>query len=329
MSRPEQTAMAGPDRLRRGLLKGSAALAAARSLGAGSPEAMARDAARNTPPPAAPDDPTAGRTVIFDEPFARLDTSIWHAGPKATTFDPGFYGRSAFARIGGEEGVKPYAIVDEPAAENGKALRLSAVHIGRRMQVPHYFGNENADAQWISGNIQTARSDGTIMKGWRRGYFEARMKFPRHPLTWPAFWMMNGRSILFPRTSVELDIVEHKGWELQLYGTYLHEWGQPGEHHDGAGVPTDVDLTEGFNRYGMLVDADRCIPYFNRRPVLDQTTRRPLIWTIGRSAELDAQGDVFWPLLTLALRADVPYPSPLREEHRRAHLLVDYMRVYG
>ncbi len=38
-------------------------------------------------------DPTLGRTLLFDENFAVLDPAIWHAGPKATTREPGFYGR--------------------------------------------------------------------------------------------------------------------------------------------------------------------------------------------------------------------------------------------
>jgi hypothetical protein len=183
--------------------------------------------------------------------------------------------------------------------------------------------------QWVSGNIQTAKKDGTIKKGWRRGYFEARMLFPKHPLTWPAFWMMNGRSILQPKTSIELDIVEHKGWQPTLYGAYLHEWGQPGEHSEGTGVPTPVDMTRGYYRYGILVDGTRCVPFFERKPIVDTRTGLPADWTITRSSELDADGDVFWPLLTLALRSDVDFPQPLRAEHFRAHMRVDYFQAYS
>ncbi|WP_210421779.1 glycoside hydrolase family 16 protein [Phreatobacter aquaticus] len=276
-----------------------------------------------------PNDPTAGRSLIFDEPFHRLDPAIWNAGRKATTFDAGHYGRAAFARITGEEGFNPYAIVDDAKADDGKALQISVRHIGRPMNVYAYYGNGLPEYQWVSGNIQTARSDGTILKGWRQGYFEARMWMPRHPLTWPGFWMMNGRSILHPQTSVELDIVEHKGKEPTLYGAYLHEWGQPGEHHEGIGVPTGVDVTLGYNLYGMLVDGAHCALYFNRKAVLDPKTSRPVVWTIGRAAELDRNGDVFWPLLTLALRDDEPYPRPLLPEHRLAHLRIDHFRVYG
>lgn len=266
--------------------------------------------------------------MVFDEPFQTLDPAIWHAGPKSTTFDTGFYGRAAFARRGGEEGFNPYAIVDDAEAEDGKALQISVRYIGRTMRVPQYYGNTLSEFQWIGGNIQTARPDGTILKGWRNGYFEARMKMPRHPLTWPAFWLMNGNSILFPRTSVEIDIVEHKGFELDLYGAYLHEWGSPGEHHEGIGVPTGTDVTQAYHRYGVLVDGAACIPYFDRRPIPDRVTGRPVVWTIGRAGELDSQGDVFWPLLTLALRSDVPFPNPLLPEHHLAHLRIDGMQVY-
>ncbi|RXT51182.1 1,3-beta-glucanase [Bosea sp. Tri-44] len=303
---------------RRTLLRAAAALATA--AGARSTSA---DAQQDAP------DPTLDRTLIFDESFASLDPAIWQAGPKATTHEPGFYGRSAFSRRGGEEGFDPYAIVADPLASGGHALAISARYLGRPMNVPAYYGNALPEFQWISGNLQTARRDGTILRGWRNGYFEARMRFPAHPLSFPAFWLMNGRSILFPATSVEIDIVEHKGWEHRLYGAYLHEWGQPGERHEGVGVPTEVDLTSGYFRYGGLIDGDRCVLYFERKPIRDPRTGRALDWRIGRASELDSQGDVFWPLITLALRSDVPFPRPLRPEDREAQLRVDYVRVYG
>ncbi|MDI7862974.1 family 16 glycosylhydrolase [Rhizobiaceae bacterium n13] len=277
----------------------------------------------------APDDPTIGRELVFEDGFRTLDWSVWEAGPKATIDSTGFYGRSAFATKYGDEGFNPYSIVDEPAAENGKALQISAKYIGRPMNIHNYYGNDLPEFQWISGNLQAARADGTILKGWRKGYFEARMIFPRHPITWPAFWMLNGRSILEPKTSIELDIIEHKGWEPTVYGTYLHEWGGPDEHNRGTGVETPVDMTTQYCRYGMLVDDTRCVPFFERKPVIDTSTGKPADWPITRSARLDAELDVFWPLLTLALRTDVPFPQPLRDEDKLVHMKVDYFRVYA
>lgn len=308
-----------PAPTRRTLIKSSAALVAVASA----VRSSSSSSTSNTV------DPTEGRALVFDETFTNLDMSVWDAGPKATTFEPGFYGRSAFARITGEEDFNPYAIIDDPKASDGRALRLSAKYIGRTMNVPNYYGNQQSEFQWISGNIQTAKRDGTIKKGWRRGYFEARMWVPKHPLTWSAFWMMNGRSILWPETSIELDVIEHKGWELDIYGAYLHEWGKPGEHHEGTGVPTGLDITQGYYRYGMLIEGVECILYFERKPVIQPGTNQPARWTIRRSAQIDEQQDVFWPLLTLALRSDVPFPNPLREDDKLAHLRVDYVRVYA
>lgn len=276
-----------------------------------------------------PEDPTVGRALVFEDRFETLDWSIWNAGPKPTASDTGFYGRSAFARNVGEEGVNPYSIVDDSDATGGKALQISATFVGRAMDVPSYYGNVHPEFQWISGNIQTARRDGTIITGWRRGYLEARMLFPKHPLTWPAFWLMNGRSILQPQTSIEIDVVEHKGWELTTYGTYLHEWGQPGEHHEGTGVQTPLDVTQAYHRYGVLITDTDCTPYFERRPVIDTKTGMPAKWTITRSAEMNENKDVFWPLLTLALRTDVPFPQPLRGEDASTHMRVDYFQVYA
>ncbi|WP_337270771.1 glycoside hydrolase family 16 protein [Oryzifoliimicrobium ureilyticus] len=277
---------------------------------------------------AATEDPTAGRSLAFEDNFIALDWSIWNAGPKATNWDTGFYGRSAFARKGGEEGFNPYSIVEDPKATDGKALQISAKYIGNSMHVPQYYGNNNREYQWISGNLQTARKDGTFTRGWRRGYFEARMAFPKHPLTWPAFWLMNARGIVAGATSIEIDVVEHKGWETHQYGAYLHEWGQPGEHHEGTGVTTESDLTQDYHLFGVMIDDSKCVPYFDRKPVIDSRTNAVANWPIHRSPDLDVDGDVFWPLLTLALRTDVPFPEQLTDEERLPHMRVDYVRVY-
>lgn len=274
-------------------------------------------------------DPTMGRMIVFEDPFLTLDRETWAAGPKAGTADPGFYGRAAFARWGGEEGFDPYAIVTDAEASHGMALQISAKYIGQTMNVPHYYGNEETEFQWISGNIQSARSDGTIMRGWRHGYFEARMLFPAHPLTWPAFWFLNARSILAPATSIEIDVVEHKGFEPHVYGAYLHEWGDPGERHESSGVTTGPDMTTSYNRYGVLLAGDHCVIYFNRRPIRDFATGEALVWTMSRSAEMKETDDVFWPLITLALRSDYDFPEPLLDEHKLAHMRTDYFRVYS
>lgn len=274
-------------------------------------------------------DPTEGRRLLFEDAFQTLDRSVWNAGPKAGTAEPGFYGRAAFARWGGEAGFDPYAIVDDPEAQDGKALQISVKHIGRTMQVPDYYGNALPEFQWVGGNLQAARRDGTVLKGWRQGYFETRMRFPEHPLTWPAFWLLNARSILTPQTSIEIDVVEHKGFEPHVYGAYLHEWGNPGERHQSSGVTTGPDMTRGYNLYGVRIEGGTCVVYFNRSPIRDPKTGAALVWTLDRAAEMDASGDVFWPLLTLALRSDYQYPDPLRPEDRQAAMQVDYFRVYG
>jgi hypothetical protein len=56
------------------------------------------------------------------------------------------------------------------------------------------------------------------------------------------------------------------------------------------------------------------------------TTRK--LAALSNGLLLDANKDVFWPLLTLALRADVPFPNPLREADRQTRLRIDYVRVY-
>ncbi|KAA0109072.1 1,3-beta-glucanase [Methylobacterium sp. P1-11] len=273
-------------------------------------------------------DPAQGRALLFDDPFTEINGRIWNGGPKATTGPTGFYGRSAFAPLSGAEGFKPYEIVDDPDATGGTALQISAKYIGRNMNVRNYYGNNLPDFQWISGNLQAGSRSGVVSLGWRQGYFEARMKFPKHPLTWPAFWLLNRNGITDNKRSIEVDIVEHKGFEPKLYGAYLHEWGQPGEHNEGTGVPTSLDMTEQYCRYGVLIKDDKCIPYFERKPIINPATKQINIWTLTRASEMEQNGDVFWPLLTLALRTDVPAPQ-LTEAQKLVHMRVDYFRVYG
>lgn len=304
---------------RRDLLKGAAVLFGAPAVMIGSSANAAAEAL---------DDPTVGRALTFDDSFSALDTSIWEAGRKISSSDAGYYGRSAFARIFGEGGFNPYSIVEDSRAGDGKALQIAAKYFGRPMNVPNYYGNELPEFQWISGNLQAAKRDGRINKGWRRGYFEARMLFPKHPLSWPAFWMLNGASILASQTSIELDIVEHKGWEPYLYGANLHEWGEPGARGESTGVPTAFDMTQDYYRYGMLVDGDSCTPYFERKAVRQIGTDKPISWKIERSAQMDLRGDVFFPLITLAIRTDVPFPTPLKPEDHMTHMRVDYVRAY-
>ena len=273
-------------------------------------------------------DPTQGRALVFDEPFLEINGRLWNGGPKATNGPSGFFGRSAFAPLSGAEGFKPYAIIKDTDATDGSALQISAKYIGRNMTIKNYYGNTKPDYQWVSGNLQMGSSNGVISKGWARGYFEARMKFPAHPLTQPVFWLLNRNSILNQKRSIEVDIIEHKGFEPQLYGAYLHEWGQPDEHSEGTGVPTPVDMSKGYYRYGVLIEDGKCIPYFERKPIINPQTQQLNVWTMTRAAELQRDGDVFWPLLTLAMLTDGP-PLQLTEEQKLTHMRVDYFRVYA
>jgi hypothetical protein len=273
-------------------------------------------------------DPRYGLKLVFEDQFTEMNASVWNAGPKAGTSPTGFYGRSAFARIHGEEGFNPYAIVEDRGALNGSALQISAKYIGRRMRIPNYYGNDQPDYQWVSGNLQGAKSDGTVTIGYREGYFEARIRLPKHPLAWSAFWLLNKECLLHPQKSIEIDIVEHKGWENATYGTYLHEWGGADEHNEGAGVGEASDLNSRYYRYGVLVSGGWSTPYFEGRPAKDGRTGAPIRWPIGRAHQMEVQNDVLWPLLTLALRTDVPYPN-LTPAEKLVSMYVDYVRIYA
>ena len=96
------------------------------------------------------------------------------------------------------------------------------------------------------------------------GYFEARMKLPKKPGLWPAFWTMPDRGPdagkeRWMRTDthkggMEFDILEHlTAWGPYRFNIACHWDGYGKEHRavgtSGAYVPTDKD---GFMTIGML-----------------------------------------------------------------------------
>lgn len=108
----------------------------------------------------------------------------------------------------------------------------------------------------------------------RYGYFEARMKLPKAPGLWPAFWMMPDRG---PSTAprwkreqttsggMEFDIMEHlSGWGPYQYNVAFH-WDGYGEKHLQAGT-SDIYFQsddEGFFTTGLLWLPELAVYYCN------------------------------------------------------------------
>ena len=168
--------------------------------------------------------------------------------------------------------------------------------------------------RWRSGLIAAAEASGKG-HGVQYGYFEARMKLPSGPGTWPAFWLMSLQPAR-QTPKIEIDVIEYYGHMTDKYFVTGHVWydGADGHRtrHDGKRLSVPAgSLTGGFHRYGVRVDAKHVTYFLDGEAVWQQPTpeehRAPL-----------------YPLVNLALGSGYPIdktPNP-------STLEVDYVRVY-
>lgn len=117
---------------------------------------------------------------------------------------------------------------------------------------------------------------------WRQlyGYFEARVKLPKAPGLWPAFWTMPDRG---PETGkdagsrastkfggMEHDILEFlSGWGPYRYNTAFH-WDGYGKEHKSAGTPCNYVLPDkdGFITTGVYWVPGLAVYYAQGREIL-------------------------------------------------------------
>ena len=111
-------------------------------------------------------------------------------------------------------------------------------------------------------------------KTWTYGYFEARMKLPKAPGLWPAFWTMPDRGAEkgpqwiradTRNGGMEFDVMEHlTAWGPHRFNIACH-WDGYGKDHksvgtSGAYVPADKD---GFIVVGFLWQPGKYVVYGN------------------------------------------------------------------
>lgn len=155
----------------------------------------------------------------------------------------------------------------------------------------------------------------------RYGYFEARMKLPRAPGLWPAFWMMPDRG---PASSdrqgtgnggMEFDILEHlTGWGPNRYNIAMH-WDGYGKDHKSTGtdriyVQPDAD---GFIVAGLLWEPGRLVYYGNGAEVLR--------WEDPRVADVPA-------MLMFTMPTGGWDNTPLEDARLPADFIIDWVRVW-
>jgi beta-glucanase (GH16 family) len=129
---------------------------------------------------------------------------------------------------------------------------------------------KDAAGKWRSGLLASADPWGT---GFTQmyGYFETRMKIPKGPGTWPAFWLSESwPKGSPPGVSVEVDSIEYYG---QFPDTFHSGWAVwDGIHHTHMGdghveqIPRGA-LEDDFHTFGVEVERDFTTFYYDRNQI--------------------------------------------------------------
>lgn len=167
--------------------------------------------------------------------------------------------------------------------------------------------------KWRSGLISSIDREG---KGFAQlyGYFEMRAKMPPGPGVWPAFWLNSSMSRDNLDPAVEIDVVEYYGqFPKDIHSTVII-WPK-GERKNRAvanihRVP-DMRLSEGFHSYGVSVEPDWIIMYFDG----EETWRTP------------TPPEHKYPLMVLCNLA-LGSGWPIDKTINPSYMYVDYIRVY-
>ena len=147
------------------------------------------------------------------------------------------------------------------------------------------------------------------------GRVDVSAKLPKGAGTWPAIWMLGSNigKVDWPACG-EIDIMEHKGSELnKIYGT-LHYPGRSGGNAD-EGTRTISDATTAFHTYS-LDWSDKFICIY----VDDQLVNKVA------NSETSSFNHNFFLILNLAMGGT--FGGPVDSEFNEATLEVDYIRVY-
>ena len=162
------------------------------------------------------------------------------------------------------------------------------------------------------------------------GYFEASLQTPGGPNTWPAFWLLDAPTLTDKTLTdgAEIDITESYGnfgtgpgqnpkGDPDQDGLAWHDWGHNGHPTTSRGTFVhEPGMSTGFHTYGVDVEPDTIIWYFDRKPIWQIPTypaaRRPLFvllnLALGGGTHNNAGGsDYDWSL--------TPIPSDMKVKY--------------
>jgi beta-glucanase (GH16 family) len=174
------------------------------------------------------------------------------------------------------------------------------------------IARRNADGKWESGLLCSLDPEG---EGFAQagGYFEARMKMPRGPGVWPAFWLVTHTG---SDDNAEIDVVEYYGKFPNSYHITTHLWPKakgltPQSEEKVIHVP-EGSLIEEFHTYGVEVREKDLVFYLDRHEVArmpaSPTAKLPL------SVLVDLALGAGWPI------DQTPDPSILEVDYVKAFI---------
>jgi len=129
------------------------------------------------------------------------------------------------------------------------------------------IARKNDAGKWESGLLSSKDKNG---RGFTQamGYFEARIKMPKGPGVWPAFWLIADGH---PYTKAEIDVVEYYGHATDKYEIALHHWPKDKTKKKKTTLKKvkvlDNSLTSDFHTYGVEITPSHIIYYLDRSEV--------------------------------------------------------------
>lgn len=228
--------------------------------------------------------------------------------------------RAPYNNCGWGNGERQWYLESQNRQDGNGSLTISAQRFENTSTQNCYYGK----CEWRSGKITTFNK-----VSFTYGYMEASIKAPKGAGTWPAFWMLgtNIQTVPWPRCG-ELDIWEYKGSFPQLtYGT-VHFANSGGGHTYLGGIKdTLVDLSESYNRYGMLWLEDEITFYINNELVYRVTKAQSGLahWPFGKTAQ--GQDPKFYAIFNLAMGGH--FGGAIDSRISSSEVKVDWVKYYS
>lgn len=228
--------------------------------------------------------------------------------------------RAPYNNCGWGNGERQWYLESQNRQDGNGSLTIRAQRYDNSSSQNCYYGK----CEWRSGKITTFKK-----VSFTYGYMEASIKAPKGAGAWPAFWMLgtNIETVPWPRCG-ELDIWEYKGTFPQLtYGTVHFANSGGGHTYLGGTKDTLVDLSNDYNRYGMLWLEDEITFYINDTLVYKVTKAQSGLthWPFGKNAQ--GQDPKFYAILNLAMGGH--FGGAIDPQISNSEVKVDWVKYYS